>query len=180
MVSVLSEIDGLFTLQTNRAETGTRNRTVTIEHNEPWSLSLFQTTSVDISMWYLLSIWSMYRSRPSSPALWIYHELPLKFLRLVKYIVVWNQWPFFEFLANTNRRNHSDVVVNMIANPLQRQLHHHMNITIRIHSQPVLINKLYTKSWSLWKVSQFGLGKLVNCNQILGHVADQDYMEFIN
>ena len=34
--------------------------------------------------------------------------------------------------------------------------------------------------WSLWGVSHLGLAKLVNCNQILGHVADQDYVEFID
>ena len=32
--------------------------------------------------------------------------------------------------------------------------------------------------WSLWGVSHLGLAKLVNCSQILGHVADQDYIEF--
>ena len=31
--------------------------------------------------------------------------------------------------------------------------------------------------WSLWGVSHLGLAKLVNCNQILGHVADQDYID---
>ena len=34
--------------------------------------------------------------------------------------------------------------------------------------------------WSLWGVSQLSLAKLVNCNQILGHVADQDCIEFID
>ena len=34
--------------------------------------------------------------------------------------------------------------------------------------------------WSLWGVSHLGLAKLVNCNQILGHVADQDCVEFID
>ena len=34
--------------------------------------------------------------------------------------------------------------------------------------------------WSLWGVSHLGRAKLVNCNQILGHVADQDYIEFID
>ena len=28
--------------------------------------------------------------------------------------------------------------------------------------------------------SHLGLAKLVNCNRILGHVADQDYIEFID
>ena len=31
--------------------------------------------------------------------------------------------------------------------------------------------------WSLWGVSHPGLAKFFNCNQILGHVADQDYIE---
>ena len=30
------------------------------------------------------------------------------------------------------------------------------------------------------RVSHLGLAKLVNCDQILGHVADKDYMEFID
>ena len=34
--------------------------------------------------------------------------------------------------------------------------------------------------WSLWGVSHLGVAKLVNCNQILGHVADQDYIEFVD
>ena len=34
--------------------------------------------------------------------------------------------------------------------------------------------------WNLWGVSHLILAKLVNCNQILGHVADQDYIEFID
>ena len=33
--------------------------------------------------------------------------------------------------------------------------------------------------WSLWGVSHLGLAKLVNCNQIPGHVAVQDYIEFL-
>ena len=35
------------------------------------------------------------------------------------------------------------------------------------------------KVQSLWGFSHLGLAKLVNCNQILGHVTDQDYIEFI-
>ena len=46
------------------------------------------------------------------------------------------------------------------------------------------INKLYIYKvqmhWSLWGVLHLGLAKLVNCNQILGHVADQDCIEFID
>ena len=34
--------------------------------------------------------------------------------------------------------------------------------------------------WSLLGVSHLGLAKLVNCNQIVGHVADQDCIEFID
>ena len=34
--------------------------------------------------------------------------------------------------------------------------------------------------WSQWGVSHLGLAKLVNCNQILGHVADQNCIEFID
>ena len=34
--------------------------------------------------------------------------------------------------------------------------------------------------WNLWGVSHLGLAKLGNCNQILGHVADQDCIEFID
>ena len=34
--------------------------------------------------------------------------------------------------------------------------------------------------WSLWGVSHLSLAKLVNCNQILGHVTDQDCIEFID
>ena len=34
--------------------------------------------------------------------------------------------------------------------------------------------------WRLWGASHLGLAKPVNCNQILGHVADQDCIEFID
>ena len=34
--------------------------------------------------------------------------------------------------------------------------------------------------WSLWGVSDLGAAKLVNCNQILGHAADQNNIEFID
>ena len=30
------------------------------------------------------------------------------------------------------------------------------------------------------RVSHLGLAKLVNCNQILGHVTDQDYIELVD
>ena len=48
----------------------------------------------------------------------------------------------------------------------------------------ILTNKSYIKSKCIevyvWGVSHFSLAKLVNCNQILGHVADQDYIQFID
>ena len=34
--------------------------------------------------------------------------------------------------------------------------------------------------WSPWGVSHLGLANLVNYNQILDHVAGQDYVEFID
>ena len=46
-----------------------------------------------------------------------------------------------------------------------------------------LINKLYIKSKCIEIYEGFphlDLAKLVNCNQILGYVADQDYIEFID
>ena len=48
--------------------------------------------------------------------------------------------------------------------------------------EPILINKLYIKSncIELMRGSQLGLAKHSNCNQILDHVADQDYIEFID
>ena len=52
-----------------------------------------------------------------------------------------------------------------------------------IKCQVSRINKLYKKSkmhWRLWGVSHLGLAKLVNCKQILGHVADQDSIGFID
>ena len=44
-----------------------------------------------------------------------------------------------------------------------------------------LIHKMYimSKCIEVWVVSHLGLAKLVNCNQIPDHVADQDYIEFI-
>ena len=45
------------------------------------------------------------------------------------------------------------------------------------------INKLHSfveMHWSLWGVSHLGLAKLVNWNQILDHVADQNYIPFID
>ena len=53
-----------------------------------------------------------------------------------------------------------------------------------IHSMTVrvLINKLYIKSNALKPMRGFALwsSKTVNCNQIIGHVADRDYIEFID
>ena len=43
----------------------------------------------------------------------------------------------------------------------------------------LLINKVHMH-WSLWGFSHLGLAKIVNCNQILGHVVDEDYIEFID
>ena len=38
----------------------------------------------------------------------------------------------------------------------------------------------FEKHWSLWGVSHLRQVKLLNCNQILGHVKDQNYAAFID
>ena len=38
----------------------------------------------------------------------------------------------------------------------------------------------FLKINSTYRALNLGLAKPVNCNQILGHVADQDYIEFID
>ena len=55
------------------------------------------------------------------------------------------------------------------------------NTSYLMSSVRLLVNKMYIKvqmHWSLWGVSHLRLAKLVNCNQILGDVADQDYIKF--